>query len=60
LAPKALQKINIRSLKELAMRKLPKESVLREVILSDKDELGVEEYLAKVDVWFKLLRREFS
>jgi hypothetical protein len=38
---------------------LPKDSVLREIILGDKDELGAEEYIAKVDIWLRLLGREF-
>jgi hypothetical protein len=35
---------------------LPKNSALREVILSDKDELTAEEFLVKIDVWLKLAR----
>ena len=54
-----IRTVDIRSLKELAMRIMPKESVLRDIIPGDKDELSAEEYIAKVDVWLRLLRREY-
>ncbi|MCS4538988.1 MAG: hypothetical protein HYY67_09045 [Thaumarchaeota archaeon] len=59
MASRDPRRINIRPLKELATKILPKDSVLREIILGDKDELGAEEYIAKVDIWLRLLGREF-
>jgi hypothetical protein len=37
---------------------LPKESVLREVILSGKEELTAEEFMAKMEVWLVLFNHE--
>ncbi|MEM3882627.1 MAG: hypothetical protein QXO23_04495 [Candidatus Methanomethyliaceae archaeon] len=50
--------MNIRHLKEFAASSLPQGSALRDIILADRDELGAEEFLAKVEVWARLLRRE--
>ena len=50
--------INIRSLKNFAFEKLPKSSILRELLLDEKEELWMEEFLAKLDLWLKLLRME--
>jgi hypothetical protein len=49
--------INIRSLKQFAFEMLPKESPLRDLLLTEKDELPAEEFLIKLDVWFKLLKK---
>lgn len=51
-------KINIRTLKEFAISNLQRGSPLRDVILSEKDEVGVEEFLAKLGIWLRLLRME--
>ena len=50
---------NIRVLKNYAVD-LPKDSRLRDLILAEDDELDAEEFLAKMDLWLKLLRMEFS
>jgi len=52
--------ILMRKLKDFAFEKLPKGSALRDVLLAEDDELDAEAYLAKTDVWLKLLKREFS
>jgi hypothetical protein len=49
--------VNIRKLKEFSFEKLPKYHPLRDVLLMEKDELTAEEFLIKMDVWFKLLRK---
>lgn len=49
-------KINIRRLKEFVRKEIPKHCVLRNLILSDKDEMDVHEFLVKIDYWLKLLR----
>ncbi|MBS7658123.1 MAG: hypothetical protein ABIM42_08505 [candidate division WOR-3 bacterium] len=50
----------MKSLKDFALNNLPKGSVLREVLLMEKDELEVNEFLIKMDVWLKLFKMEFS
>jgi len=60
MASQASPKLNLRRLKGFALERLPKGSALRDVILAEKDEIGIDEFLAKIDVWLKLLRRESS
>jgi len=50
-------RVNIRSLKSLVFAQFSKDSVIYDVLLAEKDLLDVSEFLAKVDVWLKLLRR---
>ena len=57
--PKA-NKLDVRRLKDFALKALPKDSKLRTLILSEKDEISVEEFLAKVSIWLKLLTLESS
>ncbi|MEM3476222.1 MAG: hypothetical protein QXF83_05825 [Candidatus Bathyarchaeia archaeon] len=57
---KSSKRLSIRGLKDFALNNLPKGSVLREVLLMEKDELEVNEFLIKMDVWLKLLKMEFS
>ena len=52
--------ILMRKLKDFAFEKLPKGSALRDILLAEDDELDDEVFLAKTDVWLKLLKREFS
>lgn len=47
-------------LKEFAISALPEGSALRNVLLSERDEVDVDEFVAKMDVWLRLLRMEFS
>ncbi|MEM4650001.1 MAG: hypothetical protein QXP78_04980 [Candidatus Bathyarchaeia archaeon] len=56
---KSSKRLSIKELKDFVLR-LPKGSVLREVLLLEKDELEVNEFLIKMDVWLKLLKMEFS
>jgi hypothetical protein len=51
--------VNIVGLKKFAFEKLAPQSVLRDVLLSEKDELNASEFLGKVGVWLRLLRLEF-
>jgi hypothetical protein len=53
-------RISIRSLKELVLKRLPKESILRESILAESDELDPNEYIAKVPLWLVMIRSEPS
>jgi hypothetical protein len=52
--------VNITKLKDFVMENFPPESELRELILSEKDVMPVEDFLSKSELWFKLLRMEFS
>jgi hypothetical protein len=54
------RKVNIRKMKEFALSSLPEGSVLKRILLSDKDEIEVVELVAKIDLWLKLLSMEFS
>jgi hypothetical protein len=56
MAPKT---VDVRRLKDFALR-LPRGSVLRDLLLTEDDELGVHDFLAKMDLWLKLLNRESS
>lgn len=49
-----LVKLNTRILKNFAI-KLPPNSALREVILSEKDEISPEEAVLKIEIWNRLL-----
>lgn len=53
-------RVNISNLKGFAMTNLQAAPALRDLILSENDEMTVEEFLAKMDVWLKLFRREVS
>lgn len=51
-------KINIRRLKDFAFTKLPKDWILREIILSEEEnELDIDVFLIRLPVWLKLLGR---
>ena len=50
-------KLCIQQLKKFAIEEIPKNDVLRELLLSEKDELNLTEFCCKLDVWLKLLRR---
>ncbi|MEE9116875.1 MAG: hypothetical protein V3U09_08265 [Thermoplasmata archaeon] len=51
-------KVSTEGLRRFVLEKLPKESVLREVILSGKEELTAEEFMAKMEVWLVLFNHE--
>jgi hypothetical protein len=53
-------KVNVRRLKDFAFTELPNGWVLREILLSEHDELELFEFLAKVEIWLKLARRKAS
>ena len=50
--------IDIRRLKRFAVESLPSKSRLRAVLLSEKDKLTAKDFLAKMDVWMRLLNIE--
>ena len=49
-------KINIRRLKDFAFTRLPKDWALREILLSEEDELDIHIFVARLPVWLKLSR----
>ncbi len=50
--------IDIRRLKRFAVENLPSYSQLRIVLLSERDQLKVNDFLAKMDIWITLLNLE--
>ena len=52
------EKVDIRNIKLFAIEKLPRNWLLRDLILSEHDLLEVDEFIAKAEVWSKLLRKE--
>jgi hypothetical protein len=55
-----LKEVNIYLLKAFAAKRLPESSLLREVLLTEKDQLDPVEFLARLNVWLKILERETS
>ena len=49
--------IRIARLKQVASDNLPKDSPLREVLLVDNDQLQVNDFLSRIPLWLRLLRR---
>lgn len=50
--------IDIGRLKGFAVERLPSGSRLRSVLLSERDQLTVNDFLAKMDVWVTLINLE--
>ena len=50
----AWTKVNISKLKNFAFDKLPRDWPLREILLSEKDELGFQIFLSRLPIWLKL------
>lgn len=52
--------VNLGQLKTFALTNLPMGSTLRDVILTETEELDAREFLGKVGVWMKLFELEVS
>ena len=52
------RKVNITKLKDFALSGLDGHQTLRDLILSEPDELLPSEFLVKCEVWLKLLKRK--
>ena len=50
--------VDIRSLKRLAEKILPNDSILRRVLASEPDEMEAKDYLPKLATWLAILREE--
>ena len=48
--------VDIRPLRAFALEKLPKDLMLRDFLLTEPDELPVEEFLSRLSVWIRLLK----
>jgi hypothetical protein len=48
--------VSLKPLKELVLSDLPQRDVLRDVVLSERDELTPQEFLAKLEVWLAIRR----
>lgn len=53
------RRVDIKKLKDFALT-LKETSTLRDLLLTENDELETKEFLAKMDVWLKVLRKESS
>ena len=51
------RRVRITSLKEFALDRLSQGLPLRDLLLSEPDELSPNEFLVKCEVWLKLLKR---
>ena len=51
MIPQSSKKIDIRSLKSFVRERLPRSYVLRKILLTEVDEMGATEFIAKIDIW---------
>jgi len=49
-------RINIRKLKDFAFAQLPRDWPLREILLSEEDELEIYTFLARMPIWLRVLK----
>ncbi len=52
------KKLDIHGLKLWAKENLPRTSQIRSILLLERDYLAVEEFIAKMDLWLKLIDLE--
>jgi hypothetical protein len=52
------RKVNLGRLKRFALESLPDRSILRALLLEEPDELSLDIFLAKLDIWLRLSRIE--
>jgi hypothetical protein len=53
----AQPKVHTQRLKDFAFKEIPRDNVLRELLLGERDELEITEFISKIDIWLRLLRR---
>jgi len=53
-----LKQLDIHGLKLWAKENLPRTSQIRSILLLERDYLAVEEFIAKMDLWLKLIDLE--
>ena len=54
------RRIDTSNLRRFAQEKLPSSSILRGVLIAESEELTVEEFLAKMDIWCLLFRKDIG
>lgn len=54
------RRVDISRLKGFALRQLPQGSQLRELMMSESDEMAAEELLVKMGIWLRLLDIELN
>ena len=54
------EKLRLKALKELVLKKLPTGSLVRGLILSEPDEIPRDEYVVKFKIWATLLNKELA
>ena len=52
--------VDIRRLKTFAYENLPRSSILRDLLLSEPDELPKTDFVVKIGLWLKISRRELA
>jgi len=52
--------VDMAPLKEFAIRRLPPGSTARELILAENQSIPAGDFLVKIDVWMRLVRRELD
>jgi len=55
---KKMEKLRLKSLKELVLKRLPPTSAFRRVIMAEPDEIPSEHFKIKVETWLSLLKME--
>lgn len=49
-------KIDIGSLKDFVVRRLPRNWILREILLAENEEVDIATFLARMPIWLQLTR----
>ena len=57
LPKKAWRTVSVVRLKQFAADRLPRDWVLRDVIMNERDSLSLSDFCAKLQIWLHLLRR---
>ncbi len=52
-------RVEVCRLKEFASHRLPPGSLLRELLLSESEQMEASAFVAKLEVWLRVARREF-
>jgi len=55
--PLGTKTVNITRLKRFAAEKLPRHSALSDILITEKDEIPLADFLSKLQIWLALLRR---
>ena len=49
-------KIDISRIKQFAYNEIPRDYVLRDILLGERDEMDIVEFAIKIGIWLKLMR----